>query len=86
MIQLGGPSSCSAADAQKRVPPGERINIFDCRSNKKEVAMYFDQIKPESMDYPISRTEVLPEGCTLAFLHLVIQRVFGWLKKVNDGK
>ena len=41
--------------------------------------MYFNQIKLESKDYPISRTVVLPEGCTLAFLHLVIQRVFGWL-------
>ena len=41
--------------------------------------MYFDQIKLESKDYPISRTVVLPEECTLAFLHLVIQRVFGWL-------
>ena len=41
--------------------------------------MYFDQIKMESVDYPISRTVVLPDDCTLAFLHLVIQRVFGWL-------
>lgn len=41
--------------------------------------MYFDQIRLESKDYPISRTVVLPDGCTLAFLHLVIQRVFGWL-------
>lgn len=41
--------------------------------------MHFDQIKLESKDYPISRTVVLPEECTLAFLHLVIQRVFGWL-------
>ena len=41
--------------------------------------MYFNQIKLESKDYPISRTVVLPEECTLAFLHLVVQRVFGWL-------
>ena len=34
--------------------------------------MYFDQIKLESKDYPISRTVLLPEECTLAFLH--------WLK------
>ena len=48
--------------------------------------MYFDQVKLGSKDNQTSRTVVLPEECALAFPHQVIQRVFGWLKKVNDGK
>ena len=41
--------------------------------------MNFMQLKMESKQFPIMRTVVLPEGCTLAFLHMVIQDAFGWL-------
>ena len=33
-VQLGGPSSRSAADAQERVPPDIPINVIYCRSNR----------------------------------------------------
>ena len=41
--------------------------------------MNFMQLKMESKQFPIVRTVVLPEECTLAFLHRVIQDAFGWL-------
>lgn len=41
--------------------------------------MNFMQLKMESKQFPIVRTVVLPEECTLAFLHMVIQDAFGWL-------